>query len=449
MIGKSPNRNERDMFRPLLSDFIDMKHELVLLSERIDWSYFEKEFAPLYSRMGQPAEPIRLMVGCLLLKHLYDLGDETLAKAWVCNPYMQYFCGEAFFQHRFPFDPSDFVHFRKRIGESGVNKIFQYSVSLFGKEAEEELMVSDTTVQGNNTEFPTDAGLYKKVIDYCNKIAASEGVPQRQTYTRKSKALLRICYNARNPKRRKDAAAAKRKLHTLAGRQVRELLRKLSEEAKRRYAEQLSVYIRILEQTRTSKNKVYSPHKPYTACVAKGKASHEYEFGNKVGIISTAKRQIIVAVKAFMGNPHDSRTIEPLIEQMEANGRKLPEEIAYDRGGRGRKEIHGVKILTPGKPLKTDTPYQKAKKRKPFRRRAAIEPLIGHLKTDHRMQDNFLWGSVSSTVNAMLAATAWNLKKLMKELLQALLTLIRVLADSMAEQLFISKRPILALESTY
>jgi len=124
MIGKSPNRNERDMFRPLLSDFIDMKHELVLLSERIDWNYFEKEFAPLYSRMGQPAEPIRLMVGCLLLKHLCNLGDETLAKAWVRDPYMQYFCGEAFFQHRFPFDPSDFVHFRKRIGESGVEKIF-------------------------------------------------------------------------------------------------------------------------------------------------------------------------------------------------------------------------------------------------------------------------------------------------------------------------------------
>jgi len=168
-----------------------------------------------------------------------------------------------------------------------------------------------------------------------------------------------------------------------------------------------------------------------------------------VGIISTAKRQIIVAVKAFMGNPHDSKTIEPLIEQMEANGRKLPEEIAYDRGGRGRKEIHGVKILTPSKPLKTDTPWQKAKKRKPFRRRAAIEPLIGHLKTDHRMQDNFLWGSVSSTINAMLAATAWNLKKLMKELVKALLTLIRVLADGLAEQLFISKRPILALGSTY
>lgn len=449
MIGKSPNRDELELFRPLLSDFIDMNHELVLLSERIEWSYFEEEFSPLYSKRGQPAVPIRLMVGCLLLKHLYNLGDETLAKAWVCNPYMQYFCGEAFFQHKFPFDPSDFVHFRKRIGECGVNKIFQYSVSLFGKEAEEELMVSDTTVQGNNTEFPTDAGMYKKVIDYCNKIAMAEGIPQRQTYTRKSKELLRICFNARNPRRRKNATVAKRKLHTLAGRQVRELLRNLSERAKEKYTEQLSVYIRILEQTRTSKDKVYSPHKPYTACIAKGKASHEYEFGNKVGLICTAKRQIIVAVKAFTGNPNDGKTIEPLIEQMEANGMTLPKEIAYDRGGRGRKEIHGVKILIPGKPHKTDTQYQKAKKRKPFRRRAAIEPLIGHLKKDHRMQDNFLWGSASSTINAMLAAAAWNLKKLMKKLLLTFLDFIYTSVANEAEWIFLSKHQILPMKSIY
>jgi len=134
MIGKSPNRNERDLFRPLLSDFIDMRHELVLLSERIDWSYFEKEFAPLYSKRGQPAEPIRLMVGCLLLKHLCNLGDETLAKEWVCNPYMQYFCGEAFFQHRFPFDPSDFVHFPKPhnvVAETATRSGRNYDTSQF------------------------------------------------------------------------------------------------------------------------------------------------------------------------------------------------------------------------------------------------------------------------------------------------------------------------------
>ena len=75
MIGKSPDRHQRELFRPLLTDFIDMTDDLVLLGQKIDWSYFEKEFAPLYSNTGQPAMPVRLMVGCLILKQLYNLGD--------------------------------------------------------------------------------------------------------------------------------------------------------------------------------------------------------------------------------------------------------------------------------------------------------------------------------------------------------------------------------------
>ena len=251
MIGKSPRRDEPELFRPLLSDFIDMSHELVLLSEKIDWSYFEREFSPLYSRTGKPAMPVRLMVGCLLLKHMYNLGDETLARAWVMNPYMQYFCGEAFFQHRFPCDPSDFVHFRKRIGEGGVEKIFGHSVRLFGKRAEESLMVSDTTVQGNNTEFPTDAGQYKKVVDGCRRIASREKVVQRQSYTRVSRQLLRDCYNAKNPRRRKKASSSLRKLRTIAGRVVRELERSLSPEGLKRNGELLALYKRVLTQRRS------------------------------------------------------------------------------------------------------------------------------------------------------------------------------------------------------
>lgn len=125
MIGKSPNQNEAELFRPLLKDFIDMNHQLVLLADKIDWSYFEKEFAPLYSNTGCPSMPIRLMVGCMMLKHMYNLGDETLAEAWVMNPYLQYFTGAAFFEHKFPCDPSDFVHFRKRIGEVRVPEDFR------------------------------------------------------------------------------------------------------------------------------------------------------------------------------------------------------------------------------------------------------------------------------------------------------------------------------------
>ena len=191
MIGKSPNQNQRDLFRPLLSDFIDMNHELILLSKEIDWLSIETGLSVYYSKVGQPSVPIRLIVGCLILKQLYDYGDESLAKAWVMNPYMQYFCGEACFQHRFPFDPTDFVHFRHRIGDQGVNLIFRQSVLLHGKAAEEPTVLSDTTVQGNNTTYPTDAKLYKKIIDRCNNISDKHRLSIRQSYKRVSKQLLR------------------------------------------------------------------------------------------------------------------------------------------------------------------------------------------------------------------------------------------------------------------
>ena len=115
MVGSLPDQKRKELFRPLLGEMIDKKHELALLADRIDWNYFEKEFTSLYSKVGQPAVPIRLMVGCLLLKHLKNLGDETLAKEWIENPYMQYFCGMKCFEHRFPFNPSDFVHFQNLI----------------------------------------------------------------------------------------------------------------------------------------------------------------------------------------------------------------------------------------------------------------------------------------------------------------------------------------------
>ena len=88
MLGKSPNQSQRDLFSPLLVDFIDTSHELVLLAGHIDWNYFEKVFEKFYSHTGQPSMPVRFMVGCLLLKCLYDLGDETLAiEAFWDNPH--------------------------------------------------------------------------------------------------------------------------------------------------------------------------------------------------------------------------------------------------------------------------------------------------------------------------------------------------------------------------
>ena len=425
MLGKNPEKKP-ELFRPMLVDFIDHEHELVLLSEKIDWNYFEKEFSPLYSKVGNPSHPIRFMVGCLLLKHLYNLGDETLEKAWIMNPYMQHFCGRVFFEHEFPCDPSNFVHFRKRIGEKGIEKIFAYSVRMHdAKTNTSNFVLSDTTVQENNTSFPTDAKLCKKVIDYCNKIAGNEGIKQRQRYTKVSKKMVRNTYNGKHPKRAKAARKSQRQLKTIAMRLIRELQRNFNAEQQEFYKDLMTLYTKVVTQKRNDADKIYSIHKPFTRCIAKGKAHSQYEFGNKVGLITTANKgkKIILGIKAFLQTPYDGHTIEPLLEQMETGGQKLPKELLYDRGGRGKSEIKGVKISIPSTPRKKDTAYQKQTKRKKFRTRAAIEPIIGHLKTDFRLAKNYFMGETGPQINALLAATAWNMKKMMELLKQKIIFL--------------------------
>lgn len=428
MIGKSPQKSQRDLFRPMLEDFIDMHHELVLLGNKIDWSYFEKEFTPYYSEKGAPSVPIRLMVGCLMLKHIFNLGDDRIPEVWVRDAYFQHFCGGVFFEHKFPFDPSDFVHFRNRVGKEGIEKIFAFTVNLHGKEVpgRSKFSLSDTTVQENNTTFPTDAKLCKKVIDKCNKIAEKEGIPQRQRYTRESKQLLRNTYNSKHPKRAKKARRSMKRLKTIANRQMRELERKMNDAQKQQYEKDLELCHRAVNQQKNDTNKIYSLHKPFTRCIAKGKPHKQYEFGNKVGLITTGKKgvKIITAIKAFSDNPFDGHTIEPLLNQMNANRLKLPKELVYDRGGKGKTEIHGVKILTPDKAKKHDTAYNKRQKRKKFRARAGIEPIIGHLKTDFRMAQNYLSGEKGMQINALLAASAWNLKKMMQKLKEEFLCLL-------------------------
>jgi IS5 family transposase len=419
MLGKL-QENQRELFRTRLEDMINPNHELALLAKAIDWDYFENEFKNYYSEKGAPSVPIRTMAGCLLLKHLYNLGDEKIPECWDRDVYFQYFCGGVFFEHKFPFNPSDFCHFRNRVGEAGVAKIFAYSVKLHGAEVPKQakFVLSDTTVQENNTTFPTDAKMCKKVIDYCNKIAAQEGIKQRQKYTRESKQLLRDTYNGKNPKRAKKAKKARKRLQTIANKQLRELDRKMTEEQKSLYQSILDIYRRAVNQQKKDKNKVYSFHKPFTECIAKGKAHKQYEFGNKVGLVTSGKKgkKIILAIRGFLCNPYDGHTIEPLLNQMENNNIPLPEELAYDRSGKGKTQIKGVNIIIPSPPKKNATPYQKQRKRKKCRSRAAIEPIIGHLKTDFRMAQNYLWGEKGVQINALMAATAWNLKKMMEKL---------------------------------
>ena len=422
MKGKLPNQNQQNLFRPILKDIINPAHELVILAHKIDWKEFENSFSPLYSHTGQPGVPIRTMVGLLLLKRIYNLGDETVMAQWLQNPYFQYFCGEAEFQWDYPCDPSDLVHFRKRIGQDGAEKIFQLSVETRKDEIKTRDVLIDTTAQEKNITYPTDAKLLLKVIQLCNKIAKQEKVCQRQTYSRTMKKLLLKQRFAHHPKRKKEAKVALRKLKTIAGRLVRELERTLDAAALKQHENQLINCNKIIAQKRLDKNKIYSLHEPTTACIAKGKAHKKFEFGSKVSFAVVPRVNIIVGVKNFNGNPNDTTTLQPALDNIEKiSGIKFKNAIV-DRGYRGKKEMNGTIIVTP-RPPNTKQPYSKVTMRKKCRSRAAVEPVIGHVKHDCRMVRNYLKGTIGNDINANLAAAGFNFRGLLNKIKEAILSI--------------------------
>ncbi len=441
MLGKSTHTDQLDMFRPQLKQLLASSHELVQLAEEVDWAWIEEGLKDNYAEVGRPSVPIRCIVGMLLLKHMFNESDETVLDRWVENPYWQYFTGEQFFQHEKPFDASDFPKFRHRIGEQGMEKVLSLSIKLHpGAEKEAEVQI-DPTVQEKNITFPTDTKLYKKIIEKCRKIAKEEGVVLRQSYRRKLKELMLAQRNSQHPKRRKQARAAQRKIKTIAGRLVRELERKLPEAVQGWYSELFTLFKRVLAQQRHDKNKVYSLHAPEVCCIAKGKEHKPYEFGSKVAVVRGAQSGVIVGMRNFNTNAYDGHTLEPALAQSErvrvAVGGNRPKRVVVDRGGRGQKRIQGTEICIPSPPTKQATAYQKRRARERFRRRAGIEPVISHLKHDHRMIRNFLRGALGDAINALLAACAFNVKKRYNQIRKALKGKARLISDLIAQRIFL------------
>jgi len=163
MKARKRHTNQGSLLGADLLEHLNPQNPLILLSQKIPWVFLENEPAPLYAEKGRPAKAIRLMCGLLILKQLENLGDEHLIEQWVQNPYFQAFCGEQTFQWRAPCASSDLPHFRKRIGEAGVEKIFQVSVLLHGAQALEKEVLIDTTVQEKNITFPTDSNCCPKL----------------------------------------------------------------------------------------------------------------------------------------------------------------------------------------------------------------------------------------------------------------------------------------------
>ena len=421
MKPKSRSAEPAQFFQQDLEHLLDQRQPLYKLASQLPWEELEKSFESYYSKIGRPALPTRLMAGLLLLKQLENLSDERVCEAWARDPYMQYFCGERYFQWKLPCEPSELVHFRNRIGGEGVEKILKMTVELHAdKVTKEEELVADTTVQEANVKFPTDTRLHVDCIEKLWRMGEVEEVSWRRSYVRTVPALL-ARLRTRSNRLVKERKKCRRKIKTIAGRLLRDFQRNAGNRAELLYTEELALIERVLRQKRHDKNKVYSLHDPEVLCIAKGKAHKKYEFGRKASVTMLRDSGVIVSAVSFKENLYDGDTLEPALEQASCMTGKTFKSVLVDKGYRGRKNVSGTEIVIPGKISKKLSAYHRRKQRKRNGRRAAIEPVIGHLKSDYRMARCFLKGALGAELNLGLAAAAWNLKKWINELLFALI----------------------------
>lgn len=250
---------------PSLREQLDSRQALYQMAERMPWGEFEEAFGECYSEEGRPAKPVRLMVSLLMLKQMFNLGDETVVGAWVQNPYWQFFSGFEEFQWELPCDPSDLVHFRHRIGEAGAQLILAVSARMHGAKAQEVEVVVDTTVQEKSITHPVDSKLHRRIIEHCWKLADQEGIVLRRSYRRVIKKLVWSLRPGTTRQGAQRARRAARRIKVIAGRLVRDLGRKLPEGV---HTEQLALYRRVLLQKRAYARKVYSLHEPAVCCFA-------------------------------------------------------------------------------------------------------------------------------------------------------------------------------------
>ena len=427
---------QTDLFRARLDQIVDLQHPLAKLARTIDWGFLEERFGAVYrDGPGQPPLATRLMAGLAILKHLHDLSDEALCERWLENPYYQLFCGEEFFRHRLLFDRSSLTRWRQRMGEERLIALLQESLSIATRTgaatpADFTQVIVDTTVQEKAIAFPTDAKLIHRARERLVRLAKATGVSLRQSYARIGKRALIQHQRYAHAKQFRRANRALRRLRTMLGRVIRDITRKTAArpEFAEIFARPLALARRVKDQRQRERGrKVYSLHAPEVECIGKGKAHKPYEFGVKVSVATPLHRcrggQFVAHVKALPGNPYDGHTLATVIPAIETTiGAELA-RIVTDAGYKGHHapQESRFRVYVAGRKRGLSTAIKRA-----FRRRAAVEPVIGHLKSEHRMGRNHLAHSTGDAINAVLAAVGYNFRILIRWL-ALLWTIVRVL----------------------
>jgi IS5 family transposase len=433
---------EQDLFRSRLDQVINMDHALVRLARTIDWRFLEEKFGAVYAEgTGRPPLPTRLMAGLAILKHTYNLSDEVVCEQWIENPYYQYFCGEEFFQHRLPLDRSSMTNWRNRMGEERLQALLQESLAVATrtgaiKPGDLARVIVDTTVQPKNITFPTDAKLLNRAREKLVTLAKRLGVELRQSYRRVGKFALIQHQRYAHAKQFKRANRALRTLKTYLGRVIRDIARKIDGDHRLEasFAGLLGLARQVRSQERGQRGpKVYSLHAPEVECIGKGKPHKPYEFGVKVSVATTLKHskggQFVAHAQALPGNPYDGHTLAaviPAIEQLVGN---TIERLHVDAGYRGHNAPPDYKFkVYTSRQKRRVTPAVKRE----MKRRAAVEPVIGHLKEEHRMNRNYLAGRRGDANNAVLAAAGYNFRRLIRwlsDLLRLILAMLLLSAE--------------------
>ena len=409
-----------DLFRSRLTQIINTRHELARLTEQIDWAHIDQQVQPFFAAEGRPAIPSRLMVGLHILKSMYQLSDEAVCERWVENPYYQYFCGEEFFQHEFPIQRSSMTHWRKRVGETFFEKLLQESLRIaFDTKAlktnQLKRIVVDTTVQPKAVSFPTDVGLMKTAINSLTALAKKHHLNLRQTYERVVKRAAIKSGRYRHAKQMKRAKREEQFIRTRLGRVIRDISRKIqgNDALKDIFTGDLLKALSIKNQQRHSKGKVYSWHAPETECIGKGKAHKPYEFGCKVSVTTNVNAapggHFVLHIGALHQNPFDGHTLAPVLNSYTEQTGVTPERIYVDKGYQGHSYVHKHRVFKSGQKRGV-----KGTIKKELKRRSVVEPIIGHLKSDHALGRNFLKGIDGDKINALLAGIGYNFRLLLR-----------------------------------
>ena len=442
-----------DFFRARLDGMVDLRHPLAVLASRMPWSQIEAALAPAFahkdrkgravegadmfgptlsvagagvSAAGRPRLPIRLMVSLLYLKHAFNESDESVVERWSENVVWQFFSGMEYYSPKLPCDPAQISRFRKILGEAGVEQLLKTTIEAAVamnavKKTEFERVIVDTTVQEKAIAHPTDARLLDVARQLLVRHAKRAGLGLKQTYERECQALRRRAGGYAHAKQFKRLKTVLKRQRTILGVLIREITRKmaatsLAEDVKSKLTTLLQRAERIRTQKTKDKNKLYAMHAPEVECIGKGKARKPYEFGVKASIAVTHGKGLVVGARTFPGNPYDGHTLAAQIEQtttlLESIGIK-PTTAVVDLGYRGvDDQVPGIEVIHRGK-AKRLTAQQKGW----LRRRQAVEPVIGHVKADHRMDRCWLKGAEGDALHAVLCAAGFNIRWLMRAIL--------------------------------